>query len=557
LSNASERGRRSLAAIAAVLRNPDLRRLQLAGAAGAIGGWAYWVVVSLYAYAHGGAVSVGIVAGLRLGGTAIASPFAGVIADRWPRRRVLLFADTIRAVSLFAAAAIDAAGGPAPAVIAFVVLFAVAGAAFRPALSALLPTLARTPEELTAANVTASTIESISWFAGPALGGVVVAAAGTVWGFVFGGACLAVSALLILRIRVKETISREHEETAKSFFTSAVDGVHAVRDSAALALLIALFSAQTFVSGAEGVLTVVLAKTVLGGGAATVGYLNAAEGAGAILGSFGTLALVGTRRLATTFGLGITLWGIPLVVVAAKPERAFAIALFLAIGFGSTIADVAGYTLLQRAVPDHILARASAALETSVYVAVAVGALAAPFIVEAVGIRWTLVVVGLVLPVAVVATWRALRRLDTAPGAQLGERLRLVAAQPLFAPLPMPVRETLAHALEERDLSSGEELFPAGAPGDRFYLVAEGELLVLPPGEEPRVLGSGESFGEIALLRDIPRTAGITARTPARLYGLDGPLFIASVTGHADSEAAAEATIAARLGGAGGRALGR
>jgi MFS family permease len=536
-----------------VLASPDLRRLQLAGAAGAIGGWAYWVVVSLYAYAHGGAVTVGIVAGLRLGAVAIASPFAGVVADRFPRRRVLLVADSVRAVSLFVAAAIDASGGPAAAVIAFVVLFAIANSAFRPALSALLPTLARTPEELTAANVTASAVESVSWFAGPALGGLVVAAAGTSWGFVFAGACLAVSAGFVSRIRVRETVGqREPGEKTEGVVAQAVDGLKAITENGGLALLVGLFSAQTFTSGAQGVLAVVLAKTVLGGGAATVGYLNAAEGAGAIIGSIGTLGLVGTRRLATVFGLGITLWGLPLVVVGIKPELALALVLFLAIGFGNTLADVAGYTLLQRAVPDHVLARVTGALESVVYVTVAVGALAAPFIVEAVGVRWALVAVGLVLPVAVAATWPALRRLDTAPSAQLGERLRLTAAQPVFAPLPPPVLETIAHALEERELAAGEELFAVGAPGDRFYLIASGEVLALPPGEEPRVMRSGESFGEIALLRNIPRTAGISARTPARLYGLGRDLFVATVTGHADSESAAEATIASRLGTLGG-----
>jgi hypothetical protein len=331
----------------------------------------------------------------------------------------------------------------------------------------------------------------------------------------------------------------------------AGDGLKAIRQSSALALLVGLFSAQTFVSGAQGVLSVVLAKTALGGGAATVGYLNAAEGAGAIVGSVGTLALVGTRRLASVFGLGILGWGVPLIIVGIRPELALALALFLVIGFGNTLADVAGYTLLQRAVPDEILARVTGALESSVYVTVAVGALLAPFVVEAVGIRWALIAVGLVLPVVVGLTWPALRRMDTAPSAQLGERLRLVGAEPLFAPLPPPLRETIAHALEERRLAAGETLFRAGDPGDRFYLVAEGELEVAPPGEEAKVLGSGESFGEIALLRDIPRTADITARTAARLYGLDRSLFVATVTGHADSAAAAEQTIVTRLGSRG------
>jgi MFS family permease len=293
---------------------------------------------------------------------------------------------------------------------------------------------------------------------------------------------------------------------------------------------------------------VLLSKDSLGTGDSGVGYLNSAFGVGSIVGSAVTLGLVGSRRLATTFGIGVVLWGLPLVVVGIRPTLWISLSLFVFLGLGNTLVDVAGYTLLQRAVPDHVLARVTGALGSVMMAAVGAGAFLAPFLVEWIGIRWTFVVSGLILPVLVAATWTRIRGLDTGPGAQLGERLRLIGMQPMLAPLPYTLREAMANRMEERDLGAETKLFDAGDPGDLFWIIAEGEIAILPPGEDPRVLRSGESFGEIALLRDVPRTAGAASRTAARLYGLDRDTFVAAVTGHSDSEAAAEVTIATRLG---------
>ncbi len=534
--------------------HPDLRLLQIAGAAGEIGGWAYWIVLSIYAYDHGGAVVVGVAGALRLGGSAIAAPFAGVIADRFPRRRVLYATDLTRAACLALAAAVDASDGPRIVVLGLAFLFAIASTAFRPALSALLPELAQAPEELTAANVTMSAIESAGLFVGPALGGLIVAAGGTVAGFCFAAAGMACSGALIFRIRVHEKVSRDHPR-AEHALAAAVDGVRAITSNANLLLLVSLIGAQTFVAGALGVLTVVLATSTLDTGPAAVGYLNSAIGVGGIIGSVGSLGLIGGRRLASVFGIGVILWGLPLVAIGARPTLAFALVLLAVVGFGNTFVDVAGLTLLQRAVPDRVLARVTGSLESLILASVAAGALVAPFIVRAIGVRWTFAVVGCILPAAAALAWPRLRRLDTGPGARLGERLRLLEGVPMLAPLPPAQLEAIAGELEELELAAGSPLFRTGDAGDLFWIVAGGEILITPPDREPTVVGPGGSFGEIALLRDVPRTASAEARTAARLYGLGRELFIASVTGHADSSSVAEATIAARLGSVRSNAL--
>ena len=291
-----------------------------------------------------------------------------------------------------------------------------------------------------------------------------------------------------------------------------------------------------------------LATSELGLGPAAVGYLNSAIGIGGIVGSVGSVAIIGQRRLASIFGFGVILWGIPLIVIGAHPSLALALVLLAVLGFGNTFVDVSGLTLLQRAVPDRVLARVTGTLESLILASVAAGALVAPFIVEAIGVRWTFVVFGCVLPVAAALSWHRLSILDTGPGAQLGERLRLLEGVPLMAPLPPAQLEAIANDLEELEVAGGTSLFKLGDAGDRFWIVASGEIVITPADREPLVLSAGESFGEIALLRDVPRTASADVLTAARLYGLERDLFIAAVTGHADSAAAAETTIANRLG---------
>ena len=161
----------SLRSLGDVFRNRDLRRLQLAWIGSIIGNWAYLVALVVYAYDQGGAAAVGIVGVLRMLPAAFAAPIVATLADRYPRKLVLIGADLIRAVLMVLAGLAIYWDGPAPAVYAIVTLATVAGTVFRPAQAALLPSLARTPAELTAANVASSTFESVGSFAGPALGG--------------------------------------------------------------------------------------------------------------------------------------------------------------------------------------------------------------------------------------------------------------------------------------------------------------------------------------------------------------------------------------------------
>ena len=527
-----------------VLHNRALRRLQLAWAGSIIGSWAYAVALVVYAYSHGGASAVGLVALIRWVPAAIAAPLAAVLGDRYPRVPVMLGADLVRAAGLGAMAACVLIDAPVATVYVLASLVAVTTTAFQPAQAALLPSLARTPEELTAANVSSSTLESLGFCLGPALGGVLLAVSSVWVVFTVTAATFLWSALMLAPLlRVTEPPLRDERPHLLDETTA---GFRAIARDRRLRLVVSLFSAQTLVNGAFGVLIAVSALELLDLGSSGVGYLNAAVGVGGVIGGFFSLALVGHRRLATTFGIAVAGTGAPLLLLGGVTETAVALLAFGLIGFANIICDVSGYTILQRGAPGEVLARVFGVLHSLFYATVALGAVLTPVLIHAVGARATLVAVGLLLPVLAVLTHASLARLDTAPVDQ--ERLALLRAIPIFSPLSPPVLEQLSARLTPVAATAGDELIRRGDHGDRFYVVRSGEVEVLVDEAPPRREGAGSYFGEIALLRDVPRTATVRAATDVELFALERDEFLPAVTGHAGSAQAADAVIGSRLG---------
>src|SRR5919109_224880 len=501
----------SVKAFRDVFTNPGLRRIELAWAASILGTWAYGIAVVVYAYEHGGATAVGVVGLARWVAAAIASPFAALLGDRYDRRAVMVASDVGRALLIGGAAAVVLSHGPAVAVYVIAGLVGVAATPFHPASAALTPTLATSPEELTAANVAASSIEIVGIFGGPALGGLLLAATGAATVFLVTCGLLLWSALLISRIKPVSA-----PEEAKPEPGSVVDelraGFRTIGRERRLRLLVGLFSAQTFVDGMLNVLIVVVALKLLDTGRAGVGFLNSAVGIGGLIGARPAAGGVWGRRLAGDFGVGIFIWGVPPALVAVWPNQAFALVLLGLVGIGNTLVDVSGMTLLQRAAPEDVLARVFGVLESLLLFTTALGALAAPFLLDWLGTRGALIVAGGLLPLLVVPAWPRLIAIDRAAHVPF-ERVQLLRGSPIFWPLPEATVEQLAENLDEVRVAAGNHVVRQGEPGDRFYLVGEGRLSVAVDGRPAQELGPGESFGEIALLRDVPRTATVTADT--------------------------------------------
>ncbi|HWN23269.1 MAG TPA: MFS transporter [Gaiellaceae bacterium] len=548
MRSALTRMSQSAGALAAVFRNRDLRRLELAWVGSVIGSWAYLVALAVYAYGEGGAAAVGLVGVIRLLPSALAAPFVAVAADRFPRERVMVVTDLIR-VPLMAAVAITILwDGPAAIVYVAVGLTSVVGTAFRPAQAALLPSLARTPEELSAANVTSSTVESIGTFVGPALGGILLAATSPEIVFGVNALTFVWSALMVAGIRAvaQETSEPAGPAERGSFKREVGAGFRTFAVERDLRLIVALYGAQTIVAGAFTVLMVVASLELLDMGEAGFGFLNSAVGIGGLVGAVLALALAMRGRLATDFALGVALYGAPLALVVVWQEPVAALVLMGLVGVGNTLTDVAALTLMQRAVPDEVLARAFGALESVLLGCLGLGAVLGPVLVETLGIETALVVAGGFLPVVILLSVPALARIDTRARVP-AERIALVAAHPIFAPLAPATIEQLAGRLTAVSVSAGDEIIRRGDRGDHFYLVDSGQVEAQ-LDDRVALLESGEGFGEIALLRDVPRTATVVARTDAELLALDRDDFLAAVTRDPYSRSAADDVVAGRLG---------
>ncbi len=362
----------------------------------------------------------------------LAAPFMGVLADRLPRRQVMIAADLVRFVLVGLAAVIVWADGPLLVVYAITSLVSVATTAFRPAQAALLPSLARTPDRLTASAIS-STIESVMSFGGPALGGVIVASADAGTAFAVTAAMFLWSALLLLGVHEPKRQAREDDEAQEASGIVAELGVGArtlVADRR-VGLLVGLIGAQVLVAGAFLVLVTGVAFETLEGGEKQLGLLLSALGVGGVLGAGVSLGLIGSR-LTRSFAVGVVLWGVPIALLAIWQSSFGAFVLVALVGFANTLVDVAAFTLLQRAVPDDVLARVFGILESIMYGATVAGALAAPALIGVVGLDASLVVTGLFLLVVVALTWPLLRGLDIAPKPS-EETLALLGSVPFLA----------------------------------------------------------------------------------------------------------------------------
>jgi MFS family permease len=533
-----------LGAFAEMFGNAELRNLQLAGVGSTLGIGAYSVATAVFAYDAGGAKAVGLLYFVRWSLAGAFAPWLALLADRISRRRVMLAADLVRAGLVGSMAAVAAAHGPILLVYGLAVVASIAGAAFYPAQAALLPSLVRTPEELAASNVALSTTSSVGMVAGPALGGALLAVSSPWVVFVVTAAAFLWSAACLARIPADSPAPPEGE--AEKVLPALLGGFRAIASEPKLRVVIGLSGGQTLVFGALEVLLVIVALRLLHAGNAGVGWLNAAMGVGGLLGAVAATALVGRKRLAGDLGVGLLLFGFPLALTAAWTNTAFTVVLFAAIGIGNTIVDVSSITLMQRTAEGEVLARVFGVLESLIFVTLAVGALVTPALVAAIGPRPALLVAGVLLPAVLVPLWPRLAAIDAStrvPSAPL----ELLRAIPLFAQLPPPVLERLAASAAEVTAPPGAAVVEQGAPGDLFYVVSSGRAAVEIDGARSAELGPGDFFGEIALLRDVPRTATVRALDELRLYALGRDVFVAAVTGHAQSREAAESVVAARL----------
>ena len=539
-----------------VFRNPGLRRINLAFAGSAIGDWAYATAIVVWAYSVGGVAAVGIWGTVRLILMAVVTPFASTLADRFPRKRVMVTSDVIRGGLVLLAAILIWRDAPVIVVFVLATCTALVAAPFRPAVAALLPKLVNTPEELTAANGASSTIESLAFFVGPALGGLLLTTTSVEVVVAFNALTFLWSAALVSRIRVPSEAgadddgddgdpTEQAEEEGESFLHESMAGFRVIAGNRDLLLVSLVYCAQTVVAGASIVFGVEIAVQMTDFGPSGVGYLDSVLGVGAILGGLFAIGRASARRIATDFGWGVIFWALPLLLAAIWPQMWAAFLAMFIIGFANPVVDVNASTILQRLADDSVMARVFGALETGLISAMALGSIAMPVMVHLWGLQWSLGILAVFITAVVVPAMLRLRRLDALLGEPEG--LSLLRQVPLFAPLEPKSLELIAQQLGRLEVRAGDAVITQGETGDRFYIVESGRTTASHDGRVLSTQGQGDPFGEIALLRDVPRTATVVADEDSVLLFLERDAFLAAVTGDSEVAGRADDLVARRI----------
>ncbi|WP_191907985.1 MFS transporter [Nocardioides cynanchi] len=522
-----DRLRAAAGAFAANARDPALRRTQAGFAGACTAEWAFTVVLSVYAFESGGATAVGLVSLLRFLPSAVLAPFASTVADRWRRDLVLTLVSAVRCLATVGIVVLAAGGGPTAGVYLLATVSTTAALLYRPVNSALLPLLCDTPGDLASANVVRGLLDSLATLVGPALAAALLAGSGVTAGFASVAVLSALSAVVTVGLRVEEP---ERRTASDSVWEGLVAGAREVWTTPMLRLLFALLAAQTVTRGALSVFSVLVAVDLLGLGDPGVGTLTAALGAGAVIGSLAGSVMVGNQRLAGWFGIGVALWGLPLVVLAAVPARATALLLYALVGVGNALVDIGFFTLVARLAPERMLGRVFGLTESLGALTVGGGSVLAAALAHLLDVRSALAVVGALGPVVVILGWRGLRRLDAVMVDRAGD-IALLRTVRVFDPLPLPALEQLAAGLVRRRVGAGQVLFEQGEVADGCYVIEGGRASVVGDGRLVATLGTGELVGEIGLLRRVPRTATVRAETELDLCLLDGDRFVRVVTG--------------------------
>ncbi|TXL63197.1 MFS transporter [Aeromicrobium terrae] len=536
-----------------VLRNRNIRRIQLAFVGSAIGDGAYAIAVAIFAYQAGGATAVGIWMAIRYTLMAVTAPFGALLADRWPRKRVMILADLIRAVLVTGSAILLYADAPAAPVYVLATLTSLLASPFLVAQRAILPSLAERPEELTAANGTASTIDSLAFFAGPALGGLLLEFTTVQGVFLVEVATFLWSMALVAGVRVPaapeadapEASPEEPEADEPSFLSETAAGFRTIGSDSGLLLVTIAVCVQTIVAGALMVILVAMAAEVLDSGESGVGYLNSVFGIGCILGGFYAISRASKERLAGDLAVGVLLWSLPLLLVSAWSVPAACYIAIALVGIGNPMVDVNLDTIMQRLAPDEVLGRVFGALESAAIAAMALGAVVMPGLLEWLGLEWALMVIS--VPVAVVTLLMLPKLLALDVRLRAPAALELIRGVDIFAPLSPAAQDSLARGAVEQQFSAGAVLMREGDAGDDFFVIESGLVEVTQEGRVLRREGPGEYFGEIALLRDVPRTATITAVDDTVVRTITRDDFLAAVSGHGEARSAAESTVSRRL----------
>ena len=521
----------------AALGFKDFRLLLASLAASGIGDWFYNVALVVYVLRATGSSPAWVAAASigRLAPYILFGSLGGAIADRYDRRRVMVAASTTQALLMVALALAAAAGAPVVWVIAIAFASTAAGTPFFPAVAAVTPSLVD-ESRLAPANSLITTVDSLALALGPALGGLLLVVADSpAVAFAVNALTFGLSALLLARLETGSRSVDSAENEAVPLHRQLAEGVAAITSSISIMLLMGLMLAATFIYGEEGVLYPLVSEDLLGTGAEGVGFLFAALGAGGMLAAGAANRAVDHPRPAVFLTTGSLVSATPFLLLPFTRTPAVAYVLVAVEGASFIFVDVLATTLMQRSVPEAVLARVFGILDSVAVLATVLGAALAPLLIESFGLKASLLSAGGILVVLTTLCAPKLFAIDR-EGArkrrELAPRLALLERVTIFEGMPRPSLEALAARVTEEQLAPGEVLIHEGDAARHFFVIRSGTMEVLSRGESGgrqktvRELGAGDYAGEIGLLERIPRTATVRALTASAVYRIEGQDFL-------------------------------
>lgn len=540
--------------IASLRRNGALARVELAFLLATIVEWAGWLALIVFAFDRGGATEAGLIGFAVAVPAILVAPIAAIIGDRFPRQRVMFVAYLGQALAFAAAGAaflLDAAiPGYGLGIVAMALI-----ALTRPLLAAVLPEVAHSPGELTAANVASGLGEGLGALGGSLGAGILFGVLGVPYVLVASAGAMVAAALLVLPLAVRarrieldaiRPIGAGAAATAAAIGRELAAGGATILRDRRLAAISGLMSVTIGVLGALNVLIVVVAIDVLGFDEDAAGYLAAVTGVGALVGALAATALVGRERLAAPVLGSIVAFAIATAAVGLGSTPLPVVLALAATGLGWSVAWVAATTMIQRLAGDDVMTRVFGVNESLQTGAEAIGGLLVPLLVVIGGPSGALIVLGIGLVVVAVIVAPTLLRADRVHPDRLQD-LATIRGVPMFAPLSGPVVERLAASAEHVHAPAGTTIIEEGEFGDRFYIVVDGRVIVSANGRDAGVLGPGGAFGEIALLRDVARTATVVAIDKTELVAIRRDPFLEALTGQPRSRVVAAGVVEEHL----------
>lgn len=507
--------------------NSSLVLLVVAFAALTVAEWAYVTALAIDAFRQDGPIAVGFV-GFRLFFGAVGSISSLPYVENHPGARTLSAIAAVRAALVGASACLAAAGTPVEILLVLVAVDAFVSGAYRPAQSTMLPILSRTPRELAASAAGVSIVKTLAQALGATAGGLLVAVLRPSW--VFGGAAVLLLSAALMTLRLgRLRIPRPIALHASRLRDRSRATIQTIREPH-VGPLLTVSALRTFVRGMWVAIAVIASIRLLKAGTTGVGLLMLAAGIGSVAAVPLSGGLIQRTRLGTATALALIASGVPLGVIAAIPRLDIAFVLIVAWGVAMAVADVTTLSLLYRVLDVPLLPRVTTLIESSKLGLEGLGGLLAPVLVSSFNVRTALVVAAIPLPLTVLIGWPLLHRLDSSAGERT-HVLNLLHGVPCLEPLDMASLGLLATAVVTQRVGPGAEIVRQGEPGNAFYIVKEGTADVLVDGYEIGTITQGGSFGERALLRDVPRTATVRSIGPMELLTLSRDDFLSGITG--------------------------